>query len=66
MVIERVLSNMSLHSLRNASTKIVKKVEKAGLIGVKDVKKATILYNYGLKRSWIEDYLLLLHLEFHL
>ena len=57
---------MSLHSLRNASTKIVKMVEKAGLFLAKDVKKTTIPNNYGLKRVWIEDYLLLLHLEFHL
>ena len=53
-------------SLVKHGTKIVKKVEKAGLFWAKDIKKVTIPNNYGQKRSWIEDYLLLLHLEFHL
>ena len=44
----------------------MKKVEKVRLFLAKDVKKATILYNSGQKRRRIEDYLLLLHLEFHL
>ena len=40
-----------LHSLRNASAKLVKKVEKAGLFCAKDIKKATISYNSGQKRG---------------
>ena len=38
VVIERLLSNMSLHSLWNASTKIVKKIEKAAIFVQKILK----------------------------
>jgi hypothetical protein len=43
--------------VRNPSANLVKKVEKAWLFCAKDVKKATIPYNSGQKRGWIEDYL---------
>jgi len=53
-------------SLAKHAANLVKKVEKAGLFWAKDIKKVTIPHNSGQKKGRIEDYLLLLHLEFHL
>ena len=53
--------SLEVAQMRNLSAKLVKKVEKAGLFCAKDIKKATISYNSGQKRGWIEDYLLNSH-----
>ena len=59
MVIESLLSNMSLHSLRNAGAKVQKFCQSVA----KRRKKFKFLSNYWSKRYRIEDFLLLLHVE---